>query len=292
MRLRNQFVLGDCFSAISKFGADTVDHIVTDPPFNDHVHGGNRRGWEKKNGKKVPTKAMPMAFDALTREQREEIAFEMVRVCRGWILVFCALEDIGLWQRSLTRGFYEHGELVMKGAKRRNTCIWTKSVYAPKFAGDGPANPAEAIVTAWGGKGRSLWNAGGSSGHYHFPVDLRDRRHETQKPLPLMMQLLLDFTRPGELVLDPFAGGASTLIAAKQIGRSWLGYERTAEAHEKGMARLRETVVETEQQQRMLHQLRRDSAYAGKRPKTMTLQQVALPIRGSRMPRSLDEVGT
>ena len=161
--------------------------------------------------------------------------------------------------------------LIEAGAKRRNTCVWSKSVAAPKFQGDGPANAAEAIVTAWCGKGRSVWNAGGALGHYHYPVDLRDRRHETQKPLPLLCQLILDFTMPGDIILDPVAGGAATLLAAKSLERCYIGYERDPKPHAKGLEALRTVKIQTHMQQLMLHKRRRSRAYAGAR-----LKQIAM----------------
>jgi site-specific DNA-methyltransferase (adenine-specific) len=49
--------------------------------------------------------------------------------------------------------------------------------------------------------------------------------HPTQKPVRLMRALIELTTAPGQLVLDPFAGSGSTLVAAKETGRSALGIE-------------------------------------------------------------------
>ena len=283
----NSFVLGDAFddaSGLFAFADNSVDHTLMDPPYNDHVHSGNRRGWETNTaGERVPTKSMEMKFGFWSEEDATVCASEVVRVTKGWALIFCALEDIGMWKRLL----------VDAGAKRRNTAIWTKSLAAPKFQGDGPANAAEAIVTAWCGKGKSIWNAGGSYGHYHYPIDTRDRRHETQKPLPLLRQLLLDFTMPNDIILDPTAGGGTTLIAAKQLGRRWIGYElgdtpESVRAHAKGLAELERAREQTHIQQLMLHKRRRDAAYAGSRLKQVAIQS-SLDFN-TRRGRSLDDL--
>lgn len=50
--------------------------------------------------------------------------------------------------------------------------------------------------------------------------------HPTQKPLRLLRGLIELTTRPGQLVLDPFAGSGSTLVAARDLGRRYLGAER------------------------------------------------------------------
>jgi len=51
------------------------------------------------------------------------------------------------------------------------------------------------------------------------------RIHRTQKPLPLVERLLLASSRPGQVVLDPFAGSGSTAVAAKKLGRRSLSIE-------------------------------------------------------------------
>jgi site-specific DNA-methyltransferase (adenine-specific) len=53
----------------------------------------------------------------------------------------------------------------------------------------------------------------------------REGRHPTQKPLALIERCLLAGTRPGDLVLDPFAGSGSTGVAALRLGRRFLGCE-------------------------------------------------------------------
>jgi site-specific DNA-methyltransferase (adenine-specific) len=47
--------------------------------------------------------------------------------------------------------------------------------------------------------------------------------HPTQKPEELLRYLLLGSSRPGDVVLDPFVGSGTTLVAAEQLGRTWLG---------------------------------------------------------------------
>ena len=51
------------------------------------------------------------------------------------------------------------------------------------------------------------------------------RLHPTQKPLDLLAMLIGQYTQPGELVLDPFAGSGSTLKAAQLTGRRAIGIE-------------------------------------------------------------------
>jgi site-specific DNA-methyltransferase (adenine-specific) len=53
----------------------------------------------------------------------------------------------------------------------------------------------------------------------------RESIHPTQKPVDLMKKLIEIFTDPGEVVIDPVAGSASTLVAAAELGRRAYGFE-------------------------------------------------------------------
>lgn len=54
----------------------------------------------------------------------------------------------------------------------------------------------------------------------HEDKPLRSADHPTMKPLKLMGRLIKNSTRPGEVVLDPFGGSGSTMMAAEQLGRA------------------------------------------------------------------------
>jgi len=49
--------------------------------------------------------------------------------------------------------------------------------------------------------------------------------HPTQKPLSLMKALIELTTRPGQIVLDPITGSGTTLLAARDLGRRYVGFE-------------------------------------------------------------------
>ena len=50
------------------------------------------------------------------------------------------------------------------------------------------------------------------------------RVHPTQKPWPLMVDLIQACV-PGDIILDPFCGSGTTCVAAKKLGRRWIGIE-------------------------------------------------------------------
>jgi len=66
-----------------------------------------------------------------------------------------------------------------------------------------------------------------------------NKLHPTQKPLSVLMPMIETFSKRGDLVLDPFAGSGSSLMAAKMLGRSYLGIEMDANYHSIAQRRLR-----------------------------------------------------
>jgi len=66
-----------------------------------------------------------------------------------------------------------------------------------------------------------------------------NRLHPTQKPVGILRPLIEAFSAPGDLVLDPFCGSGSTLIAAQELGRRYAGIELDPQHHRTACQRLR-----------------------------------------------------
>ena len=63
---------------------------------------------------------------------------------------------------------------------------------------------------------------------YESPANKRDKdlfRHATIKPIELVKRHLLHTTQPNDIVLDCFLGSGTTAVAAKDLGRHYLGFE-------------------------------------------------------------------
>lgn len=65
--------------------------------------------------------------------------------------------------------------------------------------------------------------------------------HPTQKPVRLMQALIELTTKPDQIVLDPFAGSGSTLVAARSLRRKFIGYEMEPKYAEVCRSRLDES---------------------------------------------------
>lgn len=64
------------------------------------------------------------------------------------------------------------------------------------------------------------------------------REHPTQKPVALMEWIIARWSKPGDVVLDPYLGSGTTAIAAKRLGRHFLGFEISPEYCEVSRRRL------------------------------------------------------
>jgi site-specific DNA-methyltransferase (adenine-specific) len=233
-----QLRLGDCLDPVAGLASlpdRSVDHVICDPPYEAEAHTKARRTtsskWRSTNahGKAVDEYEIP--FAAITEAEREGAAAHAVRVSRGWVAVFCQVEAVAAWRAALEAA----------GASWRRALAWVKPDGTPQLTGDRPAQAFECIATAWAGDGRSRWNGGGKRGIYTFCVNdfgRLDRPHPTTKPAALMEALVRDFTDPGDLICDPFAGSGTTGVAAIRLGRRFIGWERDPKYHAVAMKRL------------------------------------------------------
>jgi len=203
---------GDCLSVMPTL--DRVDHVITDPPYEAEAHTVQRRV-TGTGGLQVK----PLSFEAMSFELRNVSAEGIALLVRRWVLVFCQAEAIQLWREAFMR----------VGLNYRRACVWIKPDGMPQYSGDRPAMGYESIVCCHA-KGASRWNGGGRHGVFKCnknpPGEDYPHLHETQKPLPLMLELVRLFTDENETILDPFMGSGTTGVACLRLGRRFVGIEK------------------------------------------------------------------
>ena len=206
----------DCIKAMAAMDADSVDLTLTDPPYEEVMHAAKSVPAARRLRVDSGPELKPLDFGAIG-PIRLETAREIVRITRGWALVFCTPEGIAAW-----RDAFE-----LAGAKYKRACFWIKPDSAPQMNGQGPAFAVEPFVAVWCGSGYSRWNGGGRRNWWKCPTNgpWRDGRHPTEKPSALMADLCLHFSNRGSLVFDPFAGSGSTGVGALKSRRCFVGHE-------------------------------------------------------------------
>lgn len=219
-----RLILGDCLEVMRDL--DQVDHAIFDPPYEDELHKAIGR-IRRNDGREMIDE---LGFDGVNGI-RPDIVSNCVRLSSGWVIIFTLAEGVREWR----------DELQSCGAKYDTCLAWVKPDAAPRFNGQGAARGFECAVTAWAGKGYRTWNAGGKRGVYTHCVNTnRYGGHPTEKPLPLMMEILKDFTNHGQTILDPFCGSGTTIVACERMGRHGIGIEMNEEYFDLACKRVEE----------------------------------------------------
>lgn len=220
-----QLHLGDCLQILPTLSG--IQSVISDPPFENELH--NAMGRIRRNDGR--TMVDELGFDGVN-DQRSEIAQAVVNASSGWVILFTLAEGVRAWR----------DDLQAAGAKWDTTLAWVKPDASPRFNGQGAARGFECAVTCWAGTGYRSWNGGGKRGVYVHCVNGPNRQgeHPTEKPLSLMMELVADFTQPGDLVCDPFAGSFTTALACLKLGRKFVGIEQNERWFNLGLRRIDE----------------------------------------------------
>jgi DNA modification methylase len=192
---RNTVLQGDCIQVMRQFRSASIDFVLTDPPYLVN--------YASNDGRTVPNDDneawLKPAFAEIYRLLRWN------RFCVSFYAWNRADKFIAAWGEA---GFHIAGHLtfIKKYASRKRFLAYAHE-NAYLLAKGSPSLPAQPIpdVLAWEYTGNKL--------------------HPTQKPLCVLTPLVRSFTQPGDLVLDPFCGSGSTLLAAKIEGRQFAGIE-------------------------------------------------------------------
>ena len=117
---------------------------------------------------------------------------------------------------------------------------WVKTNPVPLNSKRNYLTNAREVAILGVKKSKPTFNSQYHSGLYHYPIcHDAGRFHPTQKPLQFMKDLITTHSNEGDVVLDTFAGAATTLFAAKELGRQYLGCELDKEFYDKAEERLR-----------------------------------------------------
>lgn len=188
----NKIYVGDCLKIMKSWPHKCVDLVVTDPPY-----GMDYESNRYKDGN-------PFGAIAGDSEYPIEAIKESFRLASRGVLAFCRwnnLKDI---------------------PEPKSFIVWAKNNWT---AGD----LNHEYGRAW--EGIAFWPLTNHSFNKSRPSDVYDLRrvphsdlsHPTQKPVALMERLI--DSNVGDVILDPFCGSGTTLLAAERLGRKWIGIE-------------------------------------------------------------------
>jgi site-specific DNA-methyltransferase (adenine-specific) len=191
---------GDCLEVMRGMQNNSVDVIVTDPPYGVNYDTGETfMPGEFAN-------VLPLALPELYRILRPD----------GAIFVFSSSRNLADW--ALRFQIYFKLQNILVWDKEKDSGCWSPSSFAFQY---------EPIL--FGLKGKRKLTARFSDVIRCKPPRGRERVHPTQKPVDLCRILIRSVARPGMLVYDPFAGSGTTLVAAYKEGVDSIGSELNPE---------------------------------------------------------------
>lgn len=193
---------GDCLDLMETIPTNSVDCIVTDPPFFiPATHYQSRVEHSRKYSDLTPLKGF-----------WKGVTLEFARILKptGHVFVFCNCDSYPVFYEPMFNQF-----------DKLKSIIWDKTRVG---LGRIFRHQHELIIWArWGGHkfiGKT------SSDVLSYPATLtKDRDHPVEKPVELIQALIEPTTEKGDVVFDPFLGGGSTCVAAHRLERKCLGIE-------------------------------------------------------------------
>ena len=226
-----EFRFGDGVAGAAELPDQSVDLLLTGPPYAISNAYACERQVPRRLRKNGADFIMPKGDFGDWDSPAEPCAWadRVLPKVRGWAVTFCAQSQIGEYSEILqARGFVAVGTLV-----------WHKTNPVPFNHKFKPINAWEALVV---GK-RPGTPFHGSVVHNVFRCKSpspQQRIHPTQKPLPLIEEFIRLFSGEGGLVFDPFAGSATTVIAARALDRKVLAYESNRDIYRRARRRVAE----------------------------------------------------
>lgn len=241
----NSIIQGDTITLLRGFPAKSVDLVIADPPYNlskgNNIHFQNNglRGFGGKWNKVMEDwDNLPFVdYMNFTYEWLKEI--KRVLKPTGSIWVFGTYHNIGLINTIFQ----------ILGVEIINEVVWYKRNAFPNLAGRRLTASHETLLWAHTGNGkrnyyfdyqaskefsensdqlkergrqmRTVWDIPNNKDR----EELRFGKHPTQKPLRVCSRIVKISSKPGNVVLAPFAGVGSECVAAKQLGRKYIGIE-------------------------------------------------------------------
>lgn len=204
--------LGDCLDILKSIPDESIDLIVTDPPYKV-ISGGNKsEKWQNRYGSSVLTKNDGKIFDFNNTDFKDWLP-QIYRVLKQGSHFYCMTNVLNM--RELLN------ECHKVGFELHNILVWEKNTAT---ANRWYMKNCEFTLFLKKGKAKTINNPSSKQVH-KFDNIVGTKLHPTQKPVELMELYISNSSNEGDLVLDPFMGSGTTGVACKKLNRSFIGIE-------------------------------------------------------------------
>lgn len=232
--ITNTIQLGDCYDVMRDIPDGSIDMLLTDPPYGTtncvwdckiDIPAFFDQAWRvcKQNAAVLIFSQLPFACD-LINAARRQYRYDIV------------------WAKNRGVGFMNARKMPLRAHELILTFYKALPTYNPQMTKGTPYKVKSHGKCAKCYEVRE--NVLTINHGTRYPLDVlkyanvNNGQHSTQKPLALVENLIRQYSNPGDLVLDPFAGSGTTAVAAHNTGRRFIAIEKDQAIHAIASARL------------------------------------------------------
>jgi len=244
---KHKFICGDCLKELPNIPNNSIDLIVTDPPFNI---GKKYNSYVDKKSKKEYIKWCKSWLKECIRVLKDGGALYLFNYPKNNAYLMPFLDEHLTFKRWMTwhyptntgmspTNFTRSQHSILFYIKGKKNKIFNKKDIAVPYKN--PTDKRIKKLIANGSPGRTPYDV------FHFNIVKNVSKDKTPHPCQIPTQLLEIFIKassnPGELILDPFAGSFSTNATAKKLGRHSIGIELDKKYVKIGKERLNKKTI-------------------------------------------------
>lgn len=205
----NKITQGDCLELMKELPYNSIDLIVTDPPYGINWQSSRRIATER--------------FDYIKGDESVDVRwlFDAYRVLKygGAVYSFLRWDVLKDWQT----GF------INANFKIKSCLVWDRIIHGLGDLNGAYAPQYDNIIFAVKGK-HQLRNRKRPRDVLRYQrVDHNKIIHPTQKPIGLIKYLVINSSDIDDIILDPFIGSGTTAVACKQLNRNFIGFDISKE---------------------------------------------------------------
>lgn len=234
----NKNIIGDTFSVLKAVDDNSIDLLIVDPPYNlrKNYHGN------------IFTEKDSKTYERYTEEWINLVKTKLkdsgtMYVCCDWkssLLIGPILfrhfnvRNRITWQREKGRGSKNNWKNAMEDiwyVTKSDDFTFNLDMVKQRRKVIAPYKDEDGMAKDWKESGDDKYRDTHPSNFWDdisipFWSMPENTGHPTQKPEKLIAKLILASSKPGDLVLDPFAGSLTTSVVAKKLKRRYIGIEQ------------------------------------------------------------------
>lgn len=231
----NQIIQGDCLEVMKDIPDQSVDAVITSPPYNLHIRKTfrNTQKWGGKwNNSKLQSEGYDKHNDYMPEAKyipwQKQVLAECFRLIKNDGAIFYNHK----WR--VQNGLYQQRPEIIEGLPLRQIIIWKKAgginfsetFFLPTYEVIYLIAKPDFKLAPKTNRYGDVWEITQEKGSWHptpFPVELASRCIEAT---------------PGNLILDPFSGSGTVAVAAKKLGKNYIGIDISENYCKKALERL------------------------------------------------------